>query len=188
MNKTTLIPQITAAHQSLWETARKIPNELTNNNQDGKWSVNENLDHINKSLLQQTKFFSVPKTSIGLKYGLANRASVSYESLKVEYKTVIASLKGEANSKNLSKFTPEPNAIFNSDELILDGQETLQKMIEAIQNWSDQQLDLYFCPHPALGNITVRELLYFIIIHTQHHEESIQRKFTNTNPQLQEKH
>ncbi len=175
MNKTELLPLIIEAHQSLWKTAKSIPSTLTNTSNDGKWTVNENLDHINKSIFNQAKFFSIPKSSIGLKFGLANRASVSYDVLKNQYTTTVA--KGVTANP---KYIPEPNTLFIQEELIVEGKEILKNMLEAIQNWSEQELDQYFCPHPALGNITVRELLYFTIFHTQHHEAIIQRKFPAT--------
>ena len=175
MNKTELLPKITAAHESFWKTAKAIPSTLTNTSNDGKWTVNENLDHINKSLFNQAKFFSIPKSSIGLKFGLANRASVSYEVLKNQYTTAVA--KGVTANP---KYIPEPNTQFIQEDLLIEGNEILKNMLEAIQNWSEQELDQYFCPHPALGNITVRELLYFTIFHTQHHEAIIERKFPTT--------
>jgi len=46
----------------------------------------------------------------------------------------------------------------------------MDKLIIAIEKKStDTQLDQYIAPHPLLGKITLRELGYFTIYHTQHH-------------------
>jgi hypothetical protein len=42
--------------------------------------------------------------------------------------------------------------------------------LQAIKsNCKEAQLDQYLVPHPLLGKITLRELGYFTIYHTQHH-------------------
>ena len=46
----------------------------------------------------------------------------------------------------------------------------MRKLINALQTkWDDKQLDKYLAPHPLLGKITLRELSYFTIYHTEHH-------------------
>lgn len=44
-----------------------------------------------------------------------------------------------------------------------------QALIEAVGNWSEQELDRYVIPHPALGKLTILEMLHFTSAHTQHH-------------------
>ena len=46
------------------------------------------------------------------------------------------------------------------------------------KKWKDAQLDQYIAPHPLLGKITVRELCYFTIYHTQHHLNIIKERLT----------
>lgn len=53
----------------------------------------------------------------------------------------------------------------------------MKKLITAInKNWSDPQLDQYLAPHPLLGKLTLRELGYFTIYHTEHHLNIIKER------------
>jgi hypothetical protein len=51
--------------------------------------------------------------------------------------------------------------------------------IAAIQkNRTEDDLDNYLVKHPLLGRITLRELCYFTIYHTQHHLNIISSRTT----------
>ena len=39
-----------------------------------------------------------------------------------------------------------------------------------IDSFSEKDLDNYILPHPLLGKLTIREMLFFTIYHVQHHE------------------
>ena len=56
--------------------------------------------------------------------------------------------------------------VFN--ELNEPQQESLNKKIEL---FSEQDLDSHILPHPLLGKLTFREMLYFTIYHVQHHQD-----------------
>lgn len=45
----------------------------------------------------------------------------------------------------------------------------LDQLIKSIQKYSEQELDQTILPHPLLGKITLREMLYFTIYHVEHH-------------------
>jgi len=52
----------------------------------------------------------------------------------------------------------------------------MKKMSRALQKkWKEPQPDAYIAPHPLLGKITLRELVYFTIYHTGHHQEGIRK-------------
>ena len=48
-----------------------------------------------------------------------------------------------------------------------------------MKNFTDAELDLYQLPHPALGNLTIRELLSFTIFHIEHHTRTIAKIVDN---------
>ena len=43
----------------------------------------------------------------------------------------------------------------------------------SIEKISEEDLDYYLLPHPILGKLTLREMLYFTIYHVKHHEKQI---------------
>lgn len=48
-------------------------------------------------------------------------------------------------------------------------------MQAALGKWSDKALDSYLLPHPLLGKMTVREILFFTLYHNLHHVNDVQR-------------
>lgn len=72
-------------------------------------------------------------------------------------------------------FIPELNLNTDIDVLVNQGKNLLAEFISNLQNWSEEELETYNCPHPVLGKITVREILYFTIYHVQHHHETIKK-------------
>jgi hypothetical protein len=44
--------------------------------------------------------------------------------------------------------------------------------------WSERQLDRIRLPHPVLGKLSVREMLFFTLYHNQHHIEAVKRRLT----------
>ena len=40
---------------------------------------------------------------------------------------------------------------------------------EKVENWKESDLDKYVLPHPLLGKISLREMLYFTDFHILHH-------------------
>ena len=49
------------------------------------------------------------------------------------------------------------------------------KLCKLIENAEEEHLDIYVLPHPLLGKLTFREMLYFTAYHVQHHHEIIKR-------------
>ena len=49
------------------------------------------------------------------------------------------------------------------------------RMIKRIESWSrEKQLDHFLLPHPLLGKITLREMLFFSAYHIQHHTKLLE--------------
>ena len=50
------------------------------------------------------------------------------------------------------------------------------KMIENnLTNFTEGELDNLVLPHPLLGQLTIREMIYFTIYHVEHHTRNIKR-------------
>ena len=51
----------------------------------------------------------------------------------------------------------------------------IEDITTLLDKWSEQQLDKIIAPHPLLGKLTFREILYFTIYHAKHHQLQIKR-------------
>ncbi|MCP5097860.1 MAG: DinB family protein, partial [Chloroflexi bacterium] len=54
-------------------------------------------------------------------------------------------------------------------------QEKGGELVKALTKWSEKDLDNLMLPHPLLGNMTVREMLFFTLYHNMHHVNDVQR-------------
>jgi hypothetical protein len=131
-----------------------------------KWSVAENVQHLIISTNTSTLAYSLPKILVRWVGGKHNRKSRTYEELVAKYKKKLA--EGGAAS---GRFIPKPIAInYGKEKIMHNWIKTTSKHIAAIQkNRSENDLDNYLVKHPLLGRITLRELCYFTIYHTEHH-------------------
>ena len=131
-----------------------------------KWSVAQNVTHLITSANMTRLAYRLPKLMVRIYSGKPNRPSRSYEELVIKYKSKL-----EQGGRASGRFVAKPVSKNKGKEAILD---TFNKAMENLTNtistkWDDGQLDRFLAPHPLLGKITLRELGYFTIYHTEHH-------------------
>jgi len=141
-----------------------------------KWSVAQNVTHLTTSANMTKLAYRLPKFMVRLYAGKPNRPSRSYDELIAKY-----ILKLEQGGRASGRFVAKPVLAKQGKEKILHIYKTAMEKLEfAIQkNWDDQQLDKYLAPHPLLGKITLRELGYFTIYHTEHHLKIVKERLND---------
>lgn len=164
MNKNEIIHAINVTHLYFWDNVAKISSEYLNVSKDGKWSVAQNVDHINKSLVQFKRYLLLPKSKINSLFGLSNRSSISNVELISNYQKVLSN-----GAKATSPFIPESKTDYDINQLIAEGKALLEDLNTAVQDWEEEDFDSCNCPHPLLGMITAKEMFYFSIFHVEHH-------------------
>ena len=167
MNKTEIIQELNRAHASFWHAAEQAPAAIINNSIDNKWSVAQNVEHINKTLEQFGKYLSLPKVVIAAKFGNATRPS-DIAGLLHKYHVAIA-----AGAKATAAYVPDAETCYDLQTLITNGKTSLLHTTNAISDWDEADLDGFNCPHPLLGPITVREMCLFVVHHVSHHQRAI---------------
>ena len=130
-----------------------------------KWSVAENVQHLIISTNTTTLAFSLPKFIVRLVGGTPNRPSRTYEELVAKYTAKLA-----AGGAATGRFVPKPITIrYGKEKLMQHWNKAITKHLSSLNKTADASLDQYLVKHPLLGRITLRELCYFTIYHTQHH-------------------
>ena len=167
MTKQQAMSELIRAHKAFCEDAKNFFPETFHQSFNGKWSVAQNVEHINKSIAPIVKYFSIPKEVIETKFGLCNHSSVSKEEISDAYKEVL--LKGIKAPDRLVPGSAEETW----EVLTGTGNTTLNTLITQLENWNEEDLEKYNCPHLFLGNLTPREMLYFTICHEEHHHHTI---------------
>lgn len=131
------------------------------------WSVAENVQHLIQSVKPLNRLFEVPREAL-LSFGKPENRSRSYDELVHTYHVQL-----QKGLRTSGIFVPQIPEGLTQTELLEKFENTHTKFIEIISTWTEPDFDAYQIPHPALGNLTVREMLYFTLYHTQHHHAII---------------
>lgn len=133
-----------------------------------KWNAAEQLDHINKSVGPVNLALGIPKVFIKWKFGMANRPSKTYEELMAKYK-----LQLQQGGKASGRFIAAASSFKQREEKLETLHVLVQKLSRKTVNHSENSLDEYILPHPLLGKLTFREMLYFTAFHVSHHSNLV---------------
>lgn len=153
-----------------------ISDELFFRQPEEKWSVAQNVTHLITSAKMTRLAYRLPKFVVRIYAGRPNRPSRTYDELVAKYQFKLAQ-GGRASGQFVAK-PVSPNE--KKETIINNYTKTMESLISTIEkNWDDPQLDKYLAPHPLLGKLTLRELCYFTIYHTNHHLAIIKIRLTD---------
>ncbi|MFN8277180.1 MAG: DinB family protein [Chitinophagales bacterium] len=133
-----------------------------------KWSAGQQLEHLVLSVRPLRKIMAAPKFLFPLAWGKPNRSGRSYEELVAKYHEKLA-----AGGRASGRFVPREVSFAQRDKLTSQLLEEIRWLCDKTAKFSEEELDRFLLPHPLLGKITLREMLYFTIYHAEHHLESI---------------
>ena len=141
------------------------------------WAALEQLEHLNSSVGAVAKGFAAPKLLLRLRFGRAKERGRSYTQLRDEYRARLA-----AGGRASGAFVPKPPDASTASIESRRGDQLERwhrrngRLRRAVNSWSEAQLDTMQLPHPLLGSITAREMLYFTIYHAEHHVAATKRR------------
>ncbi len=139
---------------------------------EGKWTTGQHLDHLIKSVLPLNQAFLLPKFVYRLKFGKPNRPPRDFAALVARYKEKLA-----GGGQAPSRFVPPVVALGQKHLLIEKFSKEYQILANKTLKWKEADLDAYLLPHPLLGKVTVREMLFFTVYHIVHHLEILEDKY-----------
>jgi len=179
----TKTPQtISDIQASLEEAARhchdlcsSVPADKYNQQLDGKWSVAQNLDHLIKSTKALAKGLGMPSMVLR-QFGKPNRPGRSYEEVVQRYQEKLKVANPEVNP-----FGAKDDVVFEQAKQLEEWDRATASLLKVVEKkWSDEEkLDKYLLPHPLLGRMLVREMLFFTVYHSWHHCKAIQKLIDN---------
>lgn len=166
--------EMARANAALTEFFAAIPAETFFEHPPRVWSTAENLAHLCKTVRAATLAFRVPARLSGLIWGSAEN-SRSYAELVTSYKAVL-----DGGVVSPAAFVAELDEVPQDiaaakQELLQRWQQVAGKLEAALANWQDEDLDKAKVPHPVLGKLTLRELLFFTLYHNLHHVNDVRR-------------
>ena len=133
------------------------------------WSASDNVDHLIKAHEAVAQALKLPKIALRAMFGKPGKSSMYYEELCQVYRKEIAN-GAQASGRYLpSSENPNPHDEAKKRELVDRFVKVSSELVVVAEKWKDPDLDNYLLPHPILGKLTIREILYFTIYHNLRH-------------------
>jgi hypothetical protein len=124
------------------------------------------------SIAAVNQAFKMPKTALRLTFGKPNRPGRDYNQVVQRYQERLSE-----GGRASGRYDPNPIPAEKRSELIEKLQKEGQTLADNCQKWKEEDLDRYLVPHPLLGKMTIREVLFFTVYHNHHHLKSLQERY-----------
>jgi len=144
------------------------------------WSPAENVRHLTKSIRPVTKALKMPRIVLRFMFGKAKRPSMSYDALVARYASALA------DGGKAGKFSPSQRSESDLEawrkSIIAQYEVACRELRDAVARWPEKKLDALQLPHPLLGNLTIREMLFFTLYHQRHHQNGVEKRLSALQP------
>ncbi len=168
MTKQEISQKLAEGFSIVEDTLRKTDDTNFYQRKDNKWSIAENCKHLSLSVKPLNTAFSLPNFAL-LFFGKLNRPTRNYDEITEKYYQKLAE-----GAVATPQFVPEKISVENKKaDLIQELKKTNETFLKKMDDFTEEDLDKYLIPHPVLGKLTIREMLYFTICHTLHHHKAI---------------
>lgn len=152
-----------------------IPPDVFVDQPEQGWSPAQNVLHLIKSVKPVAKALKLPRFLLRMLFGKAKAPSRHYAALRSHY------LERIQNYELKGKYAPEAvrvteTSALTQKKLVASLTKALESLSHAVEAWQEQALDQYQLPHPLIGKLTVREMLFFTLFHYEHHAENVRAK------------
>lgn len=140
-----------------------------------RWSPAEQVRHLTKSTYPLVRAYALPRFLLLLRFGLSLQARGTYEALAERYGRLLET------RPDAGRFKPgadERRGDERRAEIMAHWRDAVSRLSQVAGTWSEGALDRFRLPHPLLGRISTREMLYFALFHTSHHGRQMARRAT----------
>ena len=166
-DKTSIVKAIDTHHLDFISSIEPLDKEVFAFSWKNKWTPGQQLVHIRKSIDPVNLAFWLPRFVLKYQFGLTNRPSRSYEDLVARYLRALGNNKAVAPKR----FEPQPILFSSREKEFKAYRKSVKRLVSVAQKCTEEELDKFVIPHPLIGKLTLRELLFFCIYHVQHHHK-----------------
>jgi hypothetical protein len=169
MNKLELSKRLIQEHQSFIDFISSLSNEDLMRSHDDKWNPAQQLEHVYLCLRPVKLALSLPNIIPAILFGKSKKGSRTYESLVEAYQ-----LKLKNGGKSPSMYKPK-KSVRDVDKLKIGLMHLVNDISNKLSHFQENDLDGFLLPHPLLGKLTARELIFFALYHVGHHQKQIEK-------------
>lgn len=167
MEKAAIIDSLKENHSKFIEYINTLNEDDFNKISNNKWTAGQQLLHIYMSVKPLSNGLkSAPKFILKTTYGKAKNSPKTYDDLVKSYLETLA-----ITDTSNSDYQPKEVTFSDKDEIIKKLEYVVDMLIKALSKFTDKELNLLRLPHPLLGKICIREMLYFTSYHVKHHHD-----------------
>lgn len=169
MDKREIYQKLNEQHQELMAYLSALSDEAIHQQKEGKWSALQNMDHLLKSMQVANSALSKPTFLLRRMFGKPNRPARTYEALVNRYQERLAQRAAAAPKE----FAAGEAQALDRVQIIRAYDKQVQKFLKFVERVKESKLDTTLLPHPLMGKLLMREVLYFMHYHTEHHIKAI---------------
>lgn len=149
----------------LTSTIDRMSDEELFSQPTGKWSPAQHLQHLIIATKTSTAAFALPKFIVRL-VGGTTKSSRTYDQLVADYREKL-----QGGAKASGRYIPnEIDKSVGKEKLLLRWNKATTLYLQSLGNQNDiDSLRKVAVKHPILQKISLLELAYFTIYHTEHH-------------------
>jgi len=170
MERHEIIPRLKESHSSFVKYIDGLTDDEFLYKYQEKWTAGQQLEHIYLAVRPVVLAFKLPKFLIGTIFGQAKHSGRTYDELVKKYQYVL-----QNGGKSSRPFVPKNVKATQKEKLIKALTDKVTALCSGVETCSEQELDTLVLPHPLLGKLTMREMLYFTIYHVGHHHQAVKR-------------
>ncbi len=139
-----------------------------------KWNTAQVMDHLERSIRPVNLAMGLPGFVHRILFGKSTRASRSFEEVVTKYHNAL-----EKGGKASGPYIPK-GALQNRKQNSAKLRKLCQHLARRIEKRNPTDWDKSVLPHPLLGKLTLKEMIYFTTYHVDHHLVTL--KNFNENP------
>jgi hypothetical protein len=170
MQIATLSKELMQRHLAFVTYIDSLSKETFLEEKNGKWAAAQQADHILRSIKPLVLAFTLPKFMPKLLFGKANRPSKSYDEVVASYQKKL-----KDGGKASGQFIPAKIDFTKKNFTLQQIMRVSENLSKKLNGFSEADLDQMILPHPILGKMTYREMLYFTLYHVNLHLDITQR-------------
>ena len=151
-------------------TARQYEETVFLRQAHERWSRAEHLIHLTKVASSVCKALQMPASMLQSTFGAVQHTTRPYDEIVEHYDTA---LKGDfVRALPFCTFQTDTDT---QDSVLLGFVQQHEILGQLLLQRTEEELDACQIPHPAMGNLTLREFYYFLIYHIGHHQRGIEQ-------------